>query len=56
MGYDRKTVQNLEVVMIDKQDNLIIVKGAVPGPKHGLVSFKPAVKMHGAKNKRVVSK
>ncbi len=51
MGYDRKTVQNLEVVMIDKEDNLIIVKGAVPGPKNGLVSLRPAVKMQGAKKK-----
>ena len=51
MGYDRKTVQNLEVIMIDKEDHLIIVRGAVPGPKNGLVSFAPAVKMQGTKKK-----
>lgn len=44
MGYDRKTVQNLEVVMVDKEENLIIVKGAVPGPKDGLVTFAKAIK------------
>lgn len=51
MGYDRKTVQNLEVVRIDKEDNLIIVKGAVPGPKNGLVSIAPAIKLEHASKK-----
>jgi len=51
MGYDRKTVQNLEVVRIDKEDNLIIVKGAIPGPKHGLVSIAPAIKLEHASKK-----
>ncbi len=45
------TVQNLEVVMIIKEDNLILVKGAVPGPKNGLVVLAPAIKMHGATKK-----
>lgn len=53
MGYDRVTVQNLEVVMVDKDDQLLLVKGAVPGPKNGLVVISPAVKMHGDKNKKV---
>lgn len=44
MGLERITVQNLRVVMIDKQDNLIIVEGAVPGPKNGLVTLSAAVK------------
>lgn len=51
MGYDRKTVQNLEVILVDKENNLILVKGAVPGPKNGLVKISPAIKMHGAKKK-----
>lgn len=44
MGHERVTVQNLEVVMIDKQENLILVKGAVPGPVNGLVVLSAAVK------------
>ena len=44
MGLERKTVQNLEVVMIIKEDNLILVKGAVPGPDDGLVVLAPAKK------------
>lgn len=44
MGDDRKTVQNLQVVRIDEENNLIIVKGAVPGPKNGLVYIQAAVK------------
>lgn len=44
MGSERVTVQNLEVVMIDKQENLILVKGAVPGPVNGLVVLSKAVK------------
>jgi large subunit ribosomal protein L3 len=51
MGYDRKTVQNLEVVLIDKENNLILVKGAVPGPKNGLVVLSTAIKMQGGKKK-----
>lgn len=51
MGYDRKTVQNLEVIMIDKENNLILVKGAVPGPKDGLVTISPAIKLRGSKKK-----
>ncbi|MCE5317499.1 MAG: 50S ribosomal protein L3 [Parachlamydia sp.] len=44
MGHERVTVQNLEVVMIDKKENLILVKGAVPGPINGLVVLSAAVK------------
>ena len=41
MGNERVTVQNLEVVKIDLDNNLILIKGAIPGPKKGLVSIKP---------------
>ncbi|WP_128426458.1 50S ribosomal protein L3 [Gudongella oleilytica] len=44
MGNERVTVQNLEVVRVDSEKNLILVKGAVPGPKKGLVSIKATVK------------
>lgn len=41
MGNERVTVQNLEIVQIDVDNNLILIKGAIPGPKKGLVSIKP---------------
>ena len=44
MGAARTTVQNLEVVRLDKERNLILVKGAVPGHKGGNVLVKAAVK------------
>jgi len=44
MGGERVTVQNLEVVRIDPEKNLLIVKGAVPGPKGSLVIVKSSVK------------
>lgn len=40
MGYDRVTVKNLEVVKIDTENNQLFVKGAVPGPKNGIVYIK----------------
>lgn len=45
MGDERVTVQNLKIVMINEQDNLIVVKGQVPGPKNGLVTLSEAKKM-----------
>lgn len=44
MGAERVTIQNLEVVRVDAERNLILIKGAVPGPKKGLVIIKQAVK------------
>ena len=44
MGSKRVTVQNLEVVKVDAENNLILVKGAVPGPKKSLVTIKETVK------------
>jgi len=44
MGAEKVTVQNLKVVEINEQENLIIVKGAVPGPKNGLVTLSKAIK------------
>ena len=44
MGGNRVTVQNLEIVRVDVERNLLLVKGAVPGPKKGLVYVKSAVK------------
>ncbi len=44
MGVDKITVQNLDVVKVDSERNLLLVKGAVPGPKGGLVVVKETVK------------
>lgn len=44
MGNKQITIQNLEVVRIDSENNLILVKGAVPGPKKSLVTLKETVK------------
>ena len=44
MGGKQITVQNLEVVKVDIENNLILVKGAVPGPKKALVTIKETVK------------
>jgi len=44
MGSVQVTVQNLEIVKVDVENNLILVKGAVPGPKKCLVTLKNTVK------------
>lgn len=44
MGAVTKTIQNLEIIRIDADKNLILIKGAIPGPKKGLVVVKKAIK------------
>ena len=44
MGHKRVTVQNLEIVQVDAENNLLLIKGAVPGPKKSLVTIKETVK------------
>ncbi|CDF01277.1 50S ribosomal protein L3 [Ruminococcus sp. CAG:624] len=44
MGAEQVTVQNLEIVKIDEENNLIAIKGAVPGPKGGIVCIIDSVK------------
>ncbi|MCU6762213.1 50S ribosomal protein L3 [uncultured Roseburia sp.] len=44
MGSKKITVQNLEVVRVDAENNLLLIKGAVPGPKKSLVTIKETVK------------
>ena len=43
-GNERVTIQNLEIVKVDADQNIILVKGAVPGPKKSLVMLKESVK------------
>ena len=44
MGHVKVTVQNLEVVRVDAENNLLLVKGSVPGPKKSLVTIRETVK------------
>jgi large subunit ribosomal protein L3 len=48
MGNVRRTVQNLEVVRVDAERNLILVKGAIPGHSGGTVFVRPSVKARNA--------
>jgi large subunit ribosomal protein L3 len=44
LGADNRTIQNLEVVRVDVERQLLLIKGAVPGPKGGDIVVRPAVK------------
>ena len=44
MGNKKITIQNLEVVRVDAENNLLLIKGSVPGPKKSLVTIKEAAK------------
>ena len=50
MGTLTVTIQNLEIVAVDTENDVILVSGNVPGPKNGLVIIKSAVKANGAIN------
>ncbi len=52
MGVNTVTIQNLEIVDVDLENNAILVKGNIPGPKKGLVIIRSAVKNNGKVNKR----
>ena len=49
MGVEQVTVQNLSVVKVDPELNMLVVCGAIPGPKGGLVTIKSTVKVHKIK-------
>jgi large subunit ribosomal protein L3 len=44
LGHERVTIQNLTVIKVDDDNNLLAIKGAVPGPKGGIVLISTAVK------------
>jgi large subunit ribosomal protein L3 len=44
MGAERVTIQNLEIVSVDDEDGVILVQGAVPGPKNGWILLTDAIK------------
>jgi large subunit ribosomal protein L3 len=43
-GHEKVTIQNLTVAKVDAENNLIAIKGAIPGPKGGIVVIADAVK------------
>lgn len=50
MGNVTRTVQNLEIVAVDTENNVLLIKGSIPGPKKGLVVVKSAIKANGKVN------
>ena len=53
MGHVTVTMQNLEVVAVMKEENVILIKGNVPGPKKSLVIIKSAVKKPNVKKEKI---
>ena len=52
MGVNTVTIQNLEIVAVDLENNAILVKGNIPGPKKAMVMIRSSVKNNGKVNKR----
>ena len=50
MGNETVTIQNLEIVAVDVEENIILIKGNIPGAKNSFVVIKSSVKHPGAKN------
>jgi large subunit ribosomal protein L3 len=44
MGHETVTIQNLEVVRVDAERNVLLVKGSIPGPRNSFVKVKLTVK------------
>ena len=49
MGNEQVTIENLEIVKVDSELNMIVIRGAIPGPKGGLVYIRNTVKTHKVK-------
>ena len=49
MGNEQVTIENLQIVKVDAELNMIVIKGAIPGPKGGLVFIRNTVKTHKVK-------
>ena len=49
MGLEQVTIENLQIVKVDAELNMIVIKGAIPGPKGGLVYIRNTVKVHKIK-------
>ena len=50
MGCEQVTIENLDVVKVDAELNMIVIRGAIPGPKGGLVYLRNTVKNNRVKN------
>lgn len=53
MGHEQVTIQNLEVIKVDLENNVILIKGSVPGPKNSLVLVRTSVKTGNKTNEPV---
>ena len=53
MGAEQVTVQNLEVIQVDLENNCLLIKGNVPGPKKALVFIKTAIKNQDKVNEKI---
>ena len=49
MGNEQVTIENLEIVKVDAELNMVVIRGAIPGPKGGLVYIRNTVKTHKVK-------
>jgi large subunit ribosomal protein L3 len=56
MGAERVTCRSLDLVRIDADKNLVLVKGSVPGANGGLVEVRPAIRLYKSKAKKVSGK
>ena len=56
MGAERVTTRNLDVVRIDAERNIVLIKGPVPGGKNGLVEIRPSIRLYKSKAKLVAAK
>ena len=55
MGNERVTMRSLDVVQINPEQNLLLVKGPVPGPNEGMVMVRPAVRLYRGKAKKIAA-
>ena len=55
LGHSRVTTLNLKVIKVDPERNLMLVRGAVPGPRGGLVMVRSAIRLRGRSNERKAS-
>ncbi|MCC6661007.1 MAG: 50S ribosomal protein L3 [Phycisphaerales bacterium] len=55
MGDERVTVRSLDVVRLDADRNLLLVKGPIPGGKNGIVSIRPSTRLYRSKAKRLAA-
>jgi large subunit ribosomal protein L3 len=55
MGNARRTIENLQVVRVDAERNLLLIRGAVPGAEGGQVIVRPSVKAARQKNRKKIA-